>query len=78
MITGIDLFGRPAVNKDERQMVDAARKTVADIFAKRHESPYKDELPEDVTIEEIEDSVLQGIVEHLEDCKRARKMMSEL
>lgn len=74
MITALDLFGRPAINKDERQMVDAARKTVADIFAKRNDAEYKEQLGDNATIEEIEASVLKGILDYLEERKRARKL----
>jgi len=73
MITATDLFGRPCVTKNERQILDAARQSAKNMWNNRNETPYKENLPANVTIEYVEDEVVKAVCWYRWQEKRGKK-----
>lgn len=58
MITSVDLFGRSTITAKEKKRLEAANMTAKSIYAKRNESPFKEEFGEDVSILTIEQKLV--------------------
>lgn len=61
MITAVDLFERSVITGKEEKMLEAANKTAQDIYEKRDESPWKEELGANPCLEVIEHYVIKTI-----------------
>jgi len=65
MIKGSDLFDRDAISPHEKLIVKTANKTASDLFKKRYSPHLRDHWcvdVKDLTLEQVEYEVIQGIL----------------
>jgi len=64
MIRAFDLFHRSVMTPREKKVLKNAQNVANIVYAKRFESPYKEnwtEKPEEVTLESVENYVVRAI-----------------